>query len=100
MSRSPEVQAVCDAAADRLERVGWTQRMGADPVNGGECLVRSTSEAGLFLYGASRGWDVGYSTQRVLARELGVSGVSEWNDKPGRTLAQVLDFLRNGTVVP
>lgn len=93
MTRSPEVQAVCDAAADRLEAVGWGQGALVGP-NGCVCM-------GVAIHSVSTDHAAFEDVIRELEQELqhGKYGVVRWNDAPHRTLSQVLDFLRNGTVV-
>ena len=83
-----------DAAADCIERLGWTQG-------------RMRDECGVCLWGAIRTASEALNECSVIARFLeyrvvhrlsamatGYLALAAWNDEPDRTKQQVLDLLR------
>lgn len=86
-------------AADEIRRRGWHQgdygwsRM--DPENCGVCSIGA-------IRAASSGtpWDpyFGGGVFAPLKREIGTWDIVGWNDKPGRTVEEVLDAFEKAAV--
>ena len=81
-----DVQQTYLAAADLLERDGWSWRRGRSS-GGGRCLVVAITDAARSLVAAEAGMD-------YLREYLGRQPV-DWNDEPGRTKEDVINLLRN-----
>lgn len=94
---SAQVAADLRAAADVLERDGWTQHLYVDS-NGCRCAAGAI--LGAIQPGATSDIDLSSDQEErydaawaVLWAEVG-RGVQLWNDAPGRTAAEVIAALR------
>jgi hypothetical protein len=92
-----EAAMICRRAADRIERTGWKQ--GSDQPHEHEralpcCLMIALNHAtdDLAFPDRSNAWRI--AKQAVLDRVRPPGGLlSEWNDRPGRTVSEVLAAL-------
>lgn len=97
---SAQVAADLRAAADVLERDGWTQRTWKDS-DGRRCAAQALcTVVELHTVKASGEFDV-LSFDRdygraldALSQQVGMHAVTDWNDAPGRTAAEVIAALR------
>ena len=88
-----EVAQDLRAAADVLERDGWTQQMFCDPSTGARCVMGSLDA----VYGPRDSRGVGDPNEAIayirLTEVIGPR-VIQWNDAPGRTADEVIAALR------
>lgn len=84
----------CQAAARLLSRKGWIQ--GHYAIKGGKTVCAPTRDADCFcILGALRAVrpDV-FGVVEALSKETVPLTLAQWNDTPGRTKREVLEFLR------
>ena len=90
-------QAILNAAADLIERTGWTQGHYAHDKDGHPCQPRSSSAVCFCALGALEAQRLNDeqmgSAHEELAWRVGAS-VSLWNDHPDRTKEEVIAALR------
>ena len=97
---SAQVAADLRAAADVLERDGWTQNTNLNEETGCRCAM------GALAYVASNGETSHDGVLRDTPRDIRLraatgplvdlinNGITMWNDTPGRTAAEVVAALR------
>lgn len=98
---SAQVAADLRAAADVLERNGWTQHTNFDEQTGCRCAMGAlafiasdgeTSHDGV-MRGTPRGVRLDAAAGQVV--DLVSIGITVWNDADGRTAAEVIAALRS-----
>ena len=94
-------QAILNAAADLIERTGWTQMYIACDKDGDSCDPCSPAAVCFCLLGAldaqcsdKEHW---YSAHKLLLRRIIGPSVSLWNDDPDRTKEEVIAALRGAS---
>lgn len=91
-----DIQKVYDLL-EKPER--WTRGCEARDANGNATWAQSPAAVSWCLMGAKIklfgwGYDCGFAASQLI-EEVGVSGVTEFNDAPGRKHAEVLELLRS-----
>lgn len=82
---APTVREVLHRAADLLEEFGWCQNDLGSKEQGEFCALGALDEAGL---------ELGLPLFVVWPGEWACSDLVNWNNKPGRTKAEVVAKLR------
>ena len=99
-------QGILNAAADLIERTGWTQGFSALDSYGDSCYISSPAATCYCAYGAvikshadlggGRGL-LGPAFDIFRANAQTTDGVIDWNDQPGRTKEEVIAALRGAS---
>lgn len=98
-----DIPALLDKAADHIDRVGWHQGSLYDRERNSKltlagCPVCAIGAINVALHGeptfTSEGPDAHDVADAVL-EALGIEGLADWNDEPGRTQAEVTNALRD-----
>ena len=96
-------QDILNAAADLIERTGWTQGEFAKDADGDPVSATSPFANCFCMFGAiyrvtaevsPRGSIMADLAEEILAERVGYDHFSKWNDHPDRTKEEVIAALR------
>jgi len=94
------VSELLDAAADLIERSGWTQKTSARDADGTPCALNqgvAFCPIGAIDWAdwvADHDWSLVFDAFSALADAIGGGQVAVWNDAPDRTQDDVVTALR------